>query len=156
MRLNVRFCEQEQRLPLRFAETQTLKGDPGFSPTVAVAAIPGGHRLTVTDAGGEQRFDVLDGENAPRLVTLDAPTAIALADNTEYRLTGVAALTLSYPAADHWSCWLRLTTAPVGAVTVTLPTSRYIGGAPTLGVGETWELSIRDGVVVAGKAEAAS
>lgn len=40
------------------------KGDPGqdgTSPTVAVATITGGHRLTITDAGGPKSADILDG-----------------------------------------------------------------------------------------------
>lgn len=36
----------------------------GVSPVVAVSAIPGGHRVTVTDAGGTQYFDVMDGEGS--------------------------------------------------------------------------------------------
>lgn len=37
------------------------KGDPGFSPTVQVEDIPGGHRVTITDAEDTEVFDVLDG-----------------------------------------------------------------------------------------------
>jgi len=37
------------------------KGDDGFSPTVAVSEIEGGHCLTVTDKNGVQSFNVLDG-----------------------------------------------------------------------------------------------
>lgn len=36
-------------------------GADGFSPTVAVAAITGGHRVTITDANGPHAFDVYDG-----------------------------------------------------------------------------------------------
>jgi len=36
-------------------------GDPGYSPTISVEAIAGGHRLTVTDADGTKSFDVMDG-----------------------------------------------------------------------------------------------
>lgn len=38
-------------------------GADGFSPTVAVADIPGGHRVTITDANGAHSFDVMDGED---------------------------------------------------------------------------------------------
>ncbi|NBI10270.1 hypothetical protein D1641_09640 [Colidextribacter sp. OB.20] len=41
------------------------KGDPGedgFSPTVAVSDIAGGHRVTITDASGPKAFDVMDGQ----------------------------------------------------------------------------------------------
>lgn len=96
---------------------------------------------------------VADKQNKPTLVT--SGTNITLADNTEYRLTDVTTLTLTYPSGS-FECWLRLTFASSGTITVTLPTSSYIGTAPMFSNGETWELSIKDGVVVAGKVEASS
>ncbi len=36
-------------------------GTDGFSPTVDVSEIEGGHRVTITDKNGEQSFDVLNG-----------------------------------------------------------------------------------------------
>ncbi len=78
-------------------------------------------------------------------------TTIALADNTEYRLTDLTTLTLTYPAGN-FECWLKLTFAASGSVTVTLPTgTKYIGSSPSFANGETWEMSIKDGVVVAQK-----
>ena len=97
-----------------------------------------------------------DKQNAPTVVTQTAPSAITLADNTEYYLSDVASLTLTYPSAAHWACYITLTTAASGTVTITLPTSDYIGTVPTFGNSEEWEISIRDGVVVAGKSEAAT
>ena len=38
-------------------------GDPGFSPTVSVEDITGGHRVTITDAEGDKSFDVMDGKD---------------------------------------------------------------------------------------------
>lgn len=76
---------------------------------------------------------------------------ITLADNTEYRLTDVSALTLSYPPGN-FECWMSIAIAASGAVTITLPAStRYIGTIPTFANGETWELSVKDGVVIAAK-----
>ena len=78
-------------------------------------------------------------------------TNITLADNTEYRLTNVTTLNLSYPTGD-FECWMRLTFAASGNATVTLPTgTKYIGTAPDFKNGETWEMSIKDGVVIAQK-----
>ncbi len=37
------------------------KGTDGVSPTVTVEAITGGHKVSITDVGGTQSFDVLDG-----------------------------------------------------------------------------------------------
>lgn len=80
-----------------------------------------------------------------------APTRIALTDNTEYRLTGVQTLTITFPTGN-FACWLRITTAASGTVSVTFPaTVKYIGEAPAFGAGETWELSVKDGVVIAAK-----
>jgi hypothetical protein len=36
-------------------------GADGFSPIVAIEAIEGGHRVTITDADGTESFDVLNG-----------------------------------------------------------------------------------------------
>lgn len=87
-------------------------------------------------------------QDRPALVT--AGTVLTLADNTEYVLSDVGSLTLSYPDG-RFSSWLRITTAASGAISITLPTSRYLGAAPTFSNGETWEISVKDGVVAAGK-----
>ena len=76
---------------------------------------------------------------------------ITLADNTEYRLTDVTTLNLSYPVGD-FECWMRLTFSASGDATVTLPTgTKYIGTTPDFKKGETWELSFKDKVLVAQK-----
>ena len=76
---------------------------------------------------------------------------IALADNTEYRLTDVTTLTLTYPTGN-FECWMRLNFAASGNVTVTLPTgTKYIGTAPDFKNGETWELSFKDKILAAQK-----
>lgn len=76
---------------------------------------------------------------------------ITLADNTEYRLTNVTTLKLSYPVGD-FECWMRLTFAASGTITVTLPAeTKYIGTAPDFKNGETWELSFKDKVLAAQK-----
>ena len=86
--------------------------------------------------------------------TQSVPTAgenIALADNTEYRLTDVTTLTLTYPTGN-FECWMRLNFAASGNVTVTLPTgTKYIGTAPDFKNGETWELSFKDKILAAQK-----
>ena len=78
-------------------------------------------------------------------------TEITLADNTEYRLENVTTLTLTYPTGN-FECWLKLSFAASGSITVTLPTgTKYIGNAPSFANGEVWEMSIKDGVVIAQK-----
>lgn len=43
------------------AVSSATKGEDGFSPTVEVSAITGGHTVSITDANGEKSFDVMDG-----------------------------------------------------------------------------------------------
>lgn len=53
----------EQGIPGEQGE-QGIPGTPGadgYSPTVTVTDITGGHRVTITDADGTQTFDVMDG-----------------------------------------------------------------------------------------------
>ena len=92
-------------------------------------------------------------ELTPTVITQSAPTSITLLTNTDYYLTNVSSLTFTYPSDMHWECWIKLVTASSGTISITFPTSEYIGNIPIFSVGETWEISIRDGVVVSGKAE---
>ena len=39
------------------------KGNDGFSPTIDVEDIDGGHQVTITDVNGSQTFNVMDGSN---------------------------------------------------------------------------------------------
>lgn len=39
------------------------EGEDGVSPSITITDITGGHRITITDVGGEKSFDVLNGEN---------------------------------------------------------------------------------------------
>lgn len=85
----------------------------------------------------------------PKAVSTQVSTGtnITLADNTEYRLTDVTTLTLTYPTGN-FECWMRLSFAASGNATVTLPTgTKYIGATPDFKNGETWELSFKDGIV---------
>ncbi|MBQ1792337.1 MAG: hypothetical protein II008_19330 [Oscillospiraceae bacterium] len=46
-------------------------GADGVSPEISVTDIPGGHRVTITDAGGTEAFDVMDGEDGSPGATPD-------------------------------------------------------------------------------------
>lgn len=112
------------------------KGDPGSDANVTKANV-------ITALG-----------YTPEAVSTQVTTGsnITLADNTEYRLADVTTLTLTYPIGD-FECWLRLSFATSGTITVTLPAdTKYIGTAPDLSKnGETWELSFKDKVLAAQK-----
>ena len=90
-------------------------------------------------------------ENKPTIITQDNPTAITLADNYEYYLTSVNNLTFTYPSGN-FECWISIITGS-GFTEITFPTSEYIGQAPVFGAYEKWEVSIKNGVIIAGKVE---
>ena len=101
---------------------------------------------------GTASFQTVTLQTVPSRSSKDAPDQVKLVDNTEYYLTNVGTVKFAFPTDAHFECWLRITTAASGTITVTFPeTVKYIGEAPIFGAGETWELSIKDGVVIAVK-----
>lgn len=145
-----------------------LKGADGITPTIGAN---GNWYLDTTDTGKPSRGEKGDkgdpGSDAnvtkdnvvaalgytPEAVSAQVSTGtnITVADNTEYRLTDVTTLSLSYPTGK-FECWMRLTFAASGNITVTLPAdTEYLGATPNFKNGETWEMSIKDGVVIAQK-----
>lgn len=153
-----------------FSGSGALKsmGFPAQSFTIAITAngvsaqnerlmpFPIPYKLTITAGNIRYQYDGSHSvgfavQPATQLITSTGGGNITLADNTEYRLTDVTTLTLNYPTGN-FECWMRLTFAVSGNVTVTLPTTtQYIGTTPAFANGETWELSIKDGVVIAQK-----
>lgn len=101
-------------------------GEDGYSPTVSVEEITGGHRVTITDAEGSHAFDVMDGQGGGEgtvfsvngktgTVVLDAGDVGARADTWVPTAAQVGA------RADTW----MPTAAQVGALpdTTAIPTS---------------------------------
>ena len=148
-----------------------LKGADGANGITPTIGANGNWYLDTTDTGKPSRGEKGDkgdpGSDAnvtkanvitalgytPRAVSAQVSTGteITLADNTEYRLTDVTTLTLAYPTGD-FECWMRLSFAASGNITVTLPTgTKYIGTAPDFKNGETWELSFKDKILAAQK-----
>ena len=82
-----------------------------------------------------------------RLTPSGGTVNLTVADNTEYRFSSaLTSLTLTFPSGT-FDCWLRFTSG--SSITVTLPASAtYIGGAPTFEASKTYEMSIKDGVVI--------
>lgn len=69
-----------------WADPQGVKGDtgdqgePGYSPTVSITSIPGGHRITITDEQVAHVADVMDGGSSlPTYPTYDADKSYVLA-----------------------------------------------------------------------------
>ena len=135
---------------------------PALSFTVMISGLGVGVQQTILNKPlnitvGNKTYPY-DGSEAVS-VTVKAPVQlvatagenITLDDNTEYRLDNVTTLTLTYPTS-LFECWMRLTFAASGTITVTLPTdTKYIGTAPDFKNGETWELSFKDKVLAAQK-----
>ena len=89
----------------------------------------------------------------PEAVSAQVATGsnITLTDNTEYRLADVTTLSLSYPTGK-FECWMRLSFAASGNITVTLPNdTEYLGATPDFKNSDTWELSFKDKVLAAKK-----
>lgn len=127
----------------------------GKSPTfIALVTKQGkdGTDASVTAANIETALGYIPQRAVTEYSYSTAQMSVTLADNAEYRMTGLQKLTVQYPEDAKFECWMRLTFAASGNVTVTLPTgTRYIGNAPSFANGETWEMSIKDGVVIAQK-----
>ena len=86
------------------------------------------------------------------VITRSAPTSLTLADNREYYLTNVANLTFAFPSGN-FECWISvITSGSFSAINFPSGTT-YIGDTPEFGAGEKWEISIKNGTVIAGKVE---
>ena len=96
---------------------------------------------------------LINKENKPTIITQSNPTNITISDNYEYYLTNVSSLIFDYPETGNYECWIYLETSDSGTVSITFPTSSYIGDTPLFNVGERWEISIKNGVIIAGKIE---
>ena len=104
-------------------------------------------------ADGKLQYNASDINYAPTQYTYStAQVSATLADNAEYRMTGLQTLTVQYPEDAKFECWMRLSFAASGDITVTLPAGTgYIGTAPDFHNGETWELSFKDKILAAQK-----
>lgn len=86
-------------------------------------------------------------------IGFDDDSTILLEDNTNYKANGdISTLTIQYPNVD-FMCSIEFTTSELGDINISLPNSSYIGAIPEFANGETWELNIKNGVVVGGKVE---
>ena len=87
------------------------------------------------------------------VVEQTAPTAITLADNTEYDLTEVSDLTFAFPTGRFIST-IHLTTTSTGFQTVAFPaTEKHVGKFPDIQASQEWIISVQDGIIVAAEVE---
>ena len=107
------------------------------------------------DSGYLVASDIKSKADKPKKVIFNDMGTLNLADNTIYEAEGeLLNPYFNYPEGD-FMCSITFTLANMEDfdVTVTLPQSKYIGGVPTFAKGETWELNIKNGVVVGGLVE---
>lgn len=111
--------------------------------------------LKIRDENGNIiEVPALKGDDyVPNKVEFSNGATITAQDNTLYYAdTEISSLTIIYPNTD-FICSFDFTIASEGDVTITLPESKYIGGTPSFANGETWEVNIKNGVVVGGLVE---
>ena len=133
---------------------------PVISPNTILSITDGSYvafntELSLTDEQKTQaRENISIAEYVSSVITkkqVTSGTSFTLEDNAEYRLNNITSLSLSYPTTN-FECWMNLTFATSGTISVSFPTgTKYIGKAPEFSNGETWEVSIKDKVVVAAK-----
>lgn len=146
--------------------TNGIDGDDGYSPTVTVTPITGGHRITITDKDGEHSADVMDGTGnvddvqingssivvdgvadipMPQTITVSGttPTITAQAD---YRYVCGEVATLDFTPPPSGICDVVFTSGSTPTV-VTLPsTVKFPDGELTIEADTTYEINILDGV----------
>ena len=125
-----------------------LKGDPAAYP---------GEMVVYANSGVANAYLIQDGTGQVRMLKKEpyeasygpSKTALMLAGNTEYRMTNVSQLALSFPHG-RFECWLRIETAETGTPQITFPQSaRFLGQRPSFAAGRCYEISVKDGVCIA-------
>ena len=89
----------------------------------------------------------------PERITTIFDVYWGLENNKEYIASNlVSNVEFGYSNGSDIICSLIFTTAAEGTINITFPTgTKFIGTKPTFGNGETWELNIKNGVIVGGK-----
>ena len=156
---------------------ENLNGS-GSTIDIEIEKIEGGHKVSIIDDEEVESFNVMDGKSGVYVGSGDMPegynvqidpdgeilpvekkivftngATITVEDKALYYADAeISNLTIVYPETD-FICSFDFTIASEGDVTITLPESKYIGGTPSFANGETWEVNIKNGVVVGGLVE---
>lgn len=83
-------------------------------------------------------------------VTFENGAELTLADNTEYYGTSILNLTLNYPQ-ENFECYISFDIPTEGTINISLDQSKYIGILPNFTNGKSYEISIKNGVVICGE-----
>lgn len=125
----------------------TVDGILSVAPTMTILTDTEGANLEV-----EYNQDInVVAETTIKNVAFGNGATITLANNTCFVASEpISNLTIIYPTGNY-ICSLDFTLASEGNITITLPESKYIGDIPTFINGATWELNIKNGVVIGGR-----
>lgn len=149
------WIDETQQTPIlipTMSDLNSATGDINDDITAINTAITNINTTLNSKANSTDVNNALAGkENKTTIVTQNNPSAITLADNYEYYLTGVNNLTFTYPSGN-FECWISIITG-ASFTGITFPNSEYIGKVPEFGASEKWEVSIKNGVIIAGKVE---
>lgn len=88
----------------------------------------------------------------PTKITITDNSEITLGDNCEYYGTDLTTLTVNYPQGDFES-ELFFTTASSGTITISFPTDAFIGVFPSFSNNESWEVNVKNGILIARKVD---
>lgn len=144
------------------------KGDPGQDGADGADGAPGPNEITtgtdttisgiIKGASGKAAQAVAGTDYAtpeqvnerqfkPAQLTALPTSGTALTNNAEYRVADpVGTYVFAWPDSP-FECWLRFTTDATFSITFPAGTT-YIGGAPTFTASKTYEMSVKDGVVI--------
>lgn len=137
-----------------------LENDSGYITAEAIenkadsSAVPTKVSELENDSGYLVASDIESKADKTKSEVFSDLSTINLVDNTTYSADEpISNLKIQY-STTNFIASIHFTLAAEGDITITLPgTSKYIGGTPTFANGETWELNIKNGVVVGGLVE---
>lgn len=116
------------------------KGERGFSPSVEVEEIEGGHHVTITDVEGDKEFDVMDGKDSVNETgTANGWTYTKLASGI-YEMFGEFHVTTTEPGTAIGSMY--------SSEVLTLPTPFAISSAIVYGSSSDYFMVINAGTAI--------
>lgn len=134
-------------------------GAPGIDGADGVDGAPGPNEITTDTATNitgilkgaaskvAQAAAGTDYLAPPTQLTALPTSGTALTANAEYRVSAaVGTYTFAWPSSP-FEVWLKFTTDATFNITFPAGTT-YIGGAPTFAASKTYEMSVKDGVVI--------
>ena len=132
------YVEIAQGVTLGETSTTAYRGDRGKAAYDHSQTSGNAHGLTLAELGAQ---------GAPAQLTALPASGTAIANNAEYRVSAtVGTYAFAWPSSP-FEAWLKFTTAATVAITFPSGTT-YIGGAPAFKASTTYEMSVKDGVVI--------